>query len=130
MFHDRPETSWDECRRDDALALGRVIIDGISFFGDQILRVRGSPKIELKGMAQRYGGHSDRIAGMGLWLVRITAWADCAEISCTRRHWTAWVHEHGGWKNAWDAEAEAARLGQSLHEWRAGRTSSEVNGQG
>lgn len=35
-----------------------------------------------------------------------------------------------GGKNARDAEAEAARLGQSLHEWRAGRTSSEVSGQG
>ena len=100
---------------------GRVMLDGISFFEDQILRVGGSPKVELKGMAQRHG-------------VQLLGWdSDLFRLLCEqavlRFHVQDGTGQHG-WKNAWDAEAEAARLGQSLHEWRAGRTSSEVRGRG
>ena len=31
--------------------------------------------------------------------------------------------------NAWIAEAEAARLGQSLHEWWTARALIDINGQ-
>lgn len=108
---------------------GRVMLDGISFYEDQILRVGWSPKIESKGMAQRHGTKA--------WCtvrVELLGWDSdlfklLREQAVLRFHVQDGTEQHG-WKNAWDAEAEAARLGQSLHEWRAGRTSSEVSGQG
>lgn len=105
---------------------GRVMLDGISFFEDQILRVEGSPKIELKGMAQRH-----RVQfGSNCWDGTLTCSDFCVSRLCSDLMYKTVLDGQHGWKNAWDAEAEAARLGQSLHEWRAGRTSSEVSGQG